>query len=61
VEVGRIEVDVGELDVVQGAGAERADGLIESGAILETSDLETPVPPIASTRSSTLRVEIPWT
>src|SRR5690606_29787067 len=32
VEVGRIQVDVGELHVVQGPGAERADGLIEVGA-----------------------------
>lgn len=29
--------------------------------IRETSDLEIPVPPIASTRSSTLRVLTPWT
>ena len=32
VEVGRVEVDVGELDVVQRPGAERADGLVEPGA-----------------------------
>lgn len=30
-QVGRVEVDVGELDMVQGAGAERADRLIEPG------------------------------
>ncbi len=32
VEVRGVEVDVGELDVIEGAGSERADDLIESGA-----------------------------
>ena len=32
VEVGGVQIDVGELDVVQPAGAERADDLIEPGA-----------------------------
>ena len=32
VEVGRVEVDVGELDVVQRAGAERTDLLVQAGA-----------------------------
>ena len=32
VEVGGVEVDVGELDVIQAAGAERADDLVEPGA-----------------------------
>ena len=61
-EVGRVEVDVGERDVVQGAGAERADGLVQAGA--DPGDLGLGDPestPIASTRSSTLRVEMPWT
>ena len=31
VEVGRVEVDVGELDVIQPPGAERFDGLIQPG------------------------------
>jgi hypothetical protein len=30
--VGRVEVDVGELDVVQGSGAERPNGLVQAGA-----------------------------
>jgi two-component system response regulator VanR len=32
VQVGRIRVDVRELEVVQGPGAERADGLVRAGA-----------------------------
>ena len=32
VQVGRVEVDVGELDVVQRPGAERADDLVQAGA-----------------------------
>jgi hypothetical protein len=32
VEVGGVEVDVGELDVIQPSGAERADDLVEPGA-----------------------------
>jgi hypothetical protein len=32
VEVGRVEVDVGELDVPERAGAERADDLVQAGA-----------------------------
>jgi len=32
VQVGGVEVDVGELDVVQVAGAERADGFVELDA-----------------------------
>ena len=32
VEVGGVQVDVGELDVVEAAGAERADDLVEPGA-----------------------------
>jgi hypothetical protein len=62
VEVSRVEVDVGELDVVQGSGAERPDRLIELLADPGDSDLEIPESaPSATTRSSTLRVEMPWT
>jgi len=32
VEVGRVEVHVGELDVVQRSGAERTDLLVQAGA-----------------------------
>jgi hypothetical protein len=31
-QVGRVEVDVGELGVVQAPGTERGDDLVEAGA-----------------------------
>ena len=55
-EIGGIEIDVGELDVVQASGAERADDLVEPGQIRDTSDLEIPdSTPSAATKSSTAR------
>ena len=54
VQVGRVQVDVGERGVVQGAGAERADHLIEPGADPGHLGLGDPgSPPRATTRSST--------
>ena len=61
-EVGGIEVDVGELDVVEAAGAERADDLVKPAQMRDTSDLEIPEStPRAATRSSTERVDTPLT
>jgi hypothetical protein len=62
VEVGRVEVDVGELDVIQRPRAERTDRLVE--LLADPGDLGLAVPesaPSATTRSSTLRVEMPCT
>jgi len=60
VEVGRVEVDVGELDVVQGTVRNAPTVSSRPAQILDTSDLKMPESmPIASTRSSTERVEMP--
>ena len=62
VQVGRIQVDVRELDVAEGAGAERADDLVQPGADPRHLGLGDPgLDPHPSTRSSTARVEMPCT
>jgi len=60
VEVSGVEVDVGEADMVQRPAQKGFHLLIEPLAVLLTSDLEMPLaPPSASTKASTLRVEMP--
>ena len=61
VEVGGVEIDVGELNVTQ--RVRNAPTISSSPAqIRDTSDFEMPAStPIASTRSSTARVEMPCT
>jgi hypothetical protein len=60
VEVGGVQVDVGETGMVQRPAQEGLDLLVEALADAVTSALEMPlVPPSASTPLSTLRVEIP--
>jgi hypothetical protein len=61
VQVGGVQVDVRERDVVELPGPERPDRPSRPAQILDTSLLEIPVPPSAVTRSSTERVETPWT
>ena len=62
VEVGRVEVDVGELEWLQRRVRNAPTVSSRPAQIRDTSDLEIPEStPIASTRSSTVRVETPWT
>ena len=61
-EAGRIELDVGELDVRQWSVAEVSTSTSNLAQIRETCDFEIPESiPSAWTRSSTERVETPST
>ena len=61
-QVGGVQEDVGERDVVERRSRKAASSSSSPPQIRLTSDLEIPEStPSASTRSSTLRVETPWT
>ena len=62
VQVGRVQVHVREGGVVQAAGAERPDALVQPGADpARPRSWRSPTRPAPTTRSSTLRVDTPWT
>ncbi len=59
-EVGRIEPEVGPGSL-QRPGEERVHALVDLGAERLAWDFDMPPAPMAFTRSSTERVETPWT
>jgi hypothetical protein len=61
-QIGRVREHVGELDMAQRAASKRRHLLVETGADPAQLVLLMPlVAPSAATRSSTLRVDTPWT